>query len=147
LSVALLDVNVLVASAWPSHVHYDLAQRWLAENAGEGWATCPITQCGFVRISSNPRLSLLTVTLRDALRFLREMTDRPDHIFWPDSVTPCAEGLVPMDRIVGHRQVTDAYLLALAAHNGGRLVTLDRGIAELIPAGSPLRGALEILRD
>lgn len=101
-------------SLWLGRRTFSTAWRIVgsSETQEEGWATCPITQCGFVRISSNLRLSPLTVTPRDALRLLRELTERPDHIFWPDSVAPCMEGLIPMDRVVGHRQITDAYIFS-----------------------------------
>jgi len=136
VSACLLYVNVLVALAWPSHVHHDVAHAWFSRHRGGGWATCPLTQCGFARISSNPKIIPEAVTPREALSVLARMTGQPDHVFWPDSVS-VVPALAPFALVVGHRQVTDAYLLALAIDRGGRLATFDRGIPQLLAPGHP----------
>jgi hypothetical protein len=124
----LLDVNVLVALAWPSHVHHAAARAWFSAKARAGWATCPLTQLAFVRISSNPAI------IRDAVRpgqshgVLKEMTAHPGHRFWSDDINVAGADFVFSTSLAGHRQVTDAYLLALARHNKGRLATFDRGL-------------------
>ena len=144
MSVGLLDVNVLIALAWPSHVHHRHAHAWFAANQSTGWATCPFTQCAFVRVSSNSRIIPEAVTPMAALALLREMVSLPHHSFWPDDVPFCKE-TVPTELLVSHGQITDAYLLGLSIRNRGKLVTLDRGVAALLPKESPHRAALEIL--
>lgn len=144
MSVGLLDVNMLIALAWPSHVHHARAQAWFTRHARKGWATCPLTQCAFVRISSNPRIIPEAVSPRETLRLLGQVIARDDHVFWPDDIGLMGAE-VPTALLVGHLQVTDAYLLGLAIRNGGRLVTLDKGIAGLLGAGSPHRSVLEIV--
>jgi toxin-antitoxin system PIN domain toxin len=144
VSVGLLDVNMLIALAWPSHVHHSQAHAWLAANEANGWATCPLTQCAFVRVSSNPKIIPEAVTPREARVLLKAMVALKHHVFWPDDVAFCDEA-VPFGLLVGHRQVTDAYLLGLAIRHKGKLVTLDRGVAALLPPGDARRDAIEIL--
>ena len=127
----LLDVNLLIALAWPSHIHHQASHRWFAEHAQDGWATCPITQCGFVRISSNPAIIRDAVTPRDAIAALRQMLAHPQHQFWPDEL-PLTHEHIPATLLMGHRQVTDAYLLGLAIHRNGKLATHDRGVCSLL---------------
>jgi uncharacterized protein len=130
----LLDVNVLIALTWPHHEHHDRAHGWFAAHAEDGWATCPMTQCGFVRISTNPVIMKDNVaTMADALTKLNRMLTHPNHVFWPDDIQ-FAEERVPHRQCRGHRQVTDAYLLGLAKRRGGRLATLDAGTLELAAA-------------
>ena len=125
----LLDVNVLIALAWPSHVHHDRAQEWFARKKKAGFRTCPLTETGFVRISSNPRFASYAVSPADALALLGRITSLPGHEFWPAHL-PVVEAVG--DRPVsGHRQVTDAYLAGLAAAHGGVLATFDSGVLAL----------------
>ena len=144
MSVGLLDVNVLIALAWPSHVHHRHALMWFAANRQEGWATCPLTQCAFIRVSSNPKIISDAVTPGEALAVLRKIVSLEHHVFWPDDI-PFHREAVPTDLIFSHRQITDAYLLGLSIHNRGKLVTFDRGVAALIPPESPHNNSLEIL--
>ncbi len=142
--VGLLDVNMLIALAWPSHVHHGLAQAWFASKASAGWATCPLTQCAFVRISSNPKIIPEAVTPKEALSLLGEIVSLKTHSFWPDDMPVLAKQF-PSDLLVGHRQVTDAYLLGLAIRHEGRLVTLDGGVSSLLSSRSPHRHALHVV--
>lgn len=132
MSGYLLDVNVLIALTWPTHVHHTPARRWFDENAASGWATCPITQLGFVRLSSNPKFIADAVPPRDAIAMLARLVALPGHRFWSDDVAVTADGPFAALALVGHRQTTDAYLLALAQRHDGKLATLDGDIAELI---------------
>ncbi len=141
----LLDLNLLIALAWPSHVHHSLAHAWFAGHSSEGWATCPFTQCGFVRLSSNPRIIPEAASPVEALSLLQRIVQLEHHVFWPDHLDLCTASEIPVQLLVGHRQVTDAYLLGLAISKGGRLATLDRGIASLLPKNSPHAGAVEIV--
>ena len=137
--INLLDVNVLVAMAWPTHEAHRKVIAWLSQNAKEGWATCPVTQTAFVRILSNPQFSPDALTPQEAVALLETNLTHKAHHFWPDDVG-FAEALNSFEGMLqGHRQVTDAYLLGMAIHHKGRLVTLDRGIVTLVPAKSPWR--------
>jgi hypothetical protein len=123
--VALLDVNALVALAWDSHVHHAAMRGWFTVNRSEGWATCPITESGFVRVSSNPIVLPSAIGVGAARGVLSTLRAHPDHRFLADDVS-MAESDVPS--ITGYRQVTDAHLLTLARRGGVRLVTFDSSI-------------------
>jgi toxin-antitoxin system PIN domain toxin len=141
----LLDINVLIALAWPSHVHHRLAQAWFQRKRYRGWATCPITQTGFVRISSNPKFIDGAVSPGTAIGLLRGVTGAPDHSFWTDTLDITNETQMPSTHLLGHRQVTDAYLLALAIYHKGKLATLDGGIAALLTDTGLREKHLEII--
>ena len=131
--VHLLDVNLLIALTWPNHAHHAAAHTWFAAHQVEGWATCPLTQCGFVRVSMNPKIRPAAVSTREVIDALRELLAHPNHVFWLDDV-PFSDGtLVPHDMVIGHQQVTDAYLIGLAVRYGGRLATFDRALPTLLP--------------
>lgn len=131
----LLDVNVLIALSWPEHIHHAAVRRWFAKNRTKGWATSPFVQAGFVRIVSNPVFSSRAVSAKEATEALRISLEDKSHRFWPDAISvPEALRLIEKP-IAGHQQVTDAYLVALAIHNRGKLATLDRGIASMAPDG------------
>ncbi len=132
MSVHLLDVNVLIALAWPTHVHHDLAHEWFKRHAKQGWATCPLTQCAFVRISANPRIIPDAATVADCLKILASFVAHGNHNFWTDNIELTAP-VFPAKYLIGHRQVTDAYLLALAQKRKGRLATFDQGIRAILP--------------
>ena len=124
---ALLDVNVLVALFDPMHAHHEAAHEWFAENRQLGWATCPLTENGMVRILSNPNYPGRMTTIGDAIARLGTFRESGHHTLWPDSVSLCDEAFHPA-HVQGYRQLTDVYLLALAVKNDGRLATFDRGI-------------------
>jgi len=125
----LLDVNVLLALSWPRHQSHAQVQRWFGRNAAKGWATCPITQAGFVRIISNPAFSPRAVSPAEAIDALRVTIRHQAHQFWADDVA-VSDALAALGiRISGHQQVTDAYLLVLAANHKGKLATLDKKLA------------------
>ncbi|KZS62063.1 type II toxin-antitoxin system VapC family toxin [Mycobacterium ostraviense] len=126
--MALLDVNALVALAWDSHIHHVRIREWFAANASRGWATCPITESGFVRVSTNPKVLPSPIGIADARRMLAALRAVDGHRFLVDDVSP-VDGDVPA--IVGHRQVTDAHLLALARRRGVRLLTFDAALVAL----------------
>ena len=129
----LLDVNVLIAVAWPTHSAHDRVQEWLVRHAREGWATCPLTQAGFVRILSNPAFSANALTPAHALALLKANLGHPAHKFWPDELS-LIQALEPFyPRLAGHQQVTDAYLLGLAIYKKGKLATMDQGVLALLP--------------
>jgi toxin-antitoxin system PIN domain toxin len=123
--VALLDVNALVALAWDSHVHHAAMRAWFKANGSAGWATCPITESGFVRVSSNPIVLPSAIGVAAARGVLSTLRAHPNHRFLTDDVS-MSDSDVPT--IAGYRQVTDAHLLTLASRRGVRLVTFDSRI-------------------
>ncbi|HKV24935.1 MAG TPA: TA system VapC family ribonuclease toxin [Candidatus Acidoferrum sp.] len=141
----LLDVNVLIAMAWPAHADHQKVLAWLARNARAGWATCPITQSGFVRILSNPSFSPNAPTTQEALQLLQANLAHPLHSFWGDELSlPDALKIISA-RLSGPRQVTDAYLLGLAGHKGAKLATMDRTLAELSSEKISAREFIELI--
>jgi len=124
----LLDVNALVALAWDSHVHHAVVRAWFVRHASDGWATCSVTESGFVRVSSNPKVLDAPIGVADAIGVLTALRRQPGHRLLADDVS-LTDDDVP--RLSGHRQVTDAHLLVLARRHGTRLLTFDRGIAAL----------------
>jgi hypothetical protein len=125
---ALLDVNVLVALLDGGHLHHALAMDWLATQARDGWASCPLTQNGCLRILSLPGYPNPQPTARVAERLAAATADA-SHAFWPDALSLLEPGRLRWDRVLGPRHITDVYLLALAVANGGSFVTFDRSIA------------------
>ena len=131
MSKVLLDANVLIAMSWPAHVSHAAALRWFARNASRGWVTCPVTEAAFVRILSNPAFSPNALVPRQALALLQANVAHSHHHFWPDDL-PLVEALGgSVKGVAGHKQITDAYLLALAAHHRGALASFDKGVGEL----------------
>ena len=145
MKAALLDVNVLVALAWPNHVRHDAAHAWFSRHAGAIWATCPITQCGFIRVSSNPKITGGSVSPRDAHTVLCGMTAHKHHVFWPADLDYSLAENRCAALVVGHRQVTDAYLIDLAVRHKGRLVTLDKNAAMLVPEELKAARCVEVI--
>jgi len=143
----LLDVNVLVALFWPAHEHHEPAQRWFARKARQGWATTVVTQSGFIRIASDPAFSKDAVNPAQAVELLQANMRHEHHRFWPaDEGVP--QILAPfVGRLVGHRQVTDAYLLGLAARHQGKLATFDRGISELVVTAVQRTSIVELIPE
>jgi len=129
--LALLDVNALVALAWDSHVHHAPMRAWFATNHAAGWATCPITESGFVRVSSNPKVLPAPIGIDAARAVLAALRAAPAHRFLTDDVS-LTDSDVPS--ISGHRRVTDAHLLTLARRRGMRLVTFDAAVHVLAAA-------------
>jgi len=121
---ALFDVNVLIALHDAQHVHHPLAADWLLANADQGWASCPLTQNGCVRIMSQPSYPSPMV-LVDALDMLDASCADASHSFWGDDISLLDATRLNRQRMHGFRQLTDIYLLALAVKHGGRFVTFD----------------------
>lgn len=125
---ALLDVNLLVALFDPDHIHHDAAHDWFVDNKEDGWATCPITENGVVRILSNLRYSPAAEPPARIVDRLRAFCESGGHVFWPDDVSLREGKWFVAGAPVSHRQITDVYLLGLAKRHGGRLATFDRTI-------------------
>ncbi len=118
----LLDGNVLIALSLFDHAHYDAAQRWLSANKGKV-ASCPITQGTLLRLAIRAGSSAV-----EAKQLLADLVADSRHEFWSDDI---GYDNVDLTGLVGHRQVTDAYLAQLARRHGGRLATFDAGLAAL----------------
>ena len=101
----LLDVNVLIALSWPNHVHHVLAKEWFHNHHSAGWATCPITQSAFIRISSNHGVIEEAATPMESHLHMKHMTDHPTHSFIPDNVDLSELNEIPFPLFHGHRQV------------------------------------------
>ena len=123
---ALLDVNVVVALFDPNHIHHEPAHVWFAEHRASGWATCPLTENGVVRVLSNPAYSSGAERPLEVARRLAVFRASGHHVFWPDDVSVCDMRLFNLTS--GHRQLTDVYLLGLATAHDGCLATFDRSI-------------------
>jgi hypothetical protein len=124
VTIHLLDGNVLVALSDAAHVHHEAAVRWFA-SGDDPFATCPITQGTLVRMLLRHGA---TTSAMAAAEVLAHFSAHPRHRFWPDDLSYAD---VTWQGVVAHRQVTDAYLAALARTHGGRLATFDRGLSAL----------------
>ena len=126
MSAALLDVNALIALMDPRHVHHELAHSWFAGSAPSAWATCPITENAVLRILGHPRYPNSPGPPAVVAPLLQGLLAHPRHRFWPDDLSLLTGTVVMHERLLDSAQLTDAYLLALAVHHAGTLVTLDR---------------------
>ena len=124
---ALFDVSVLIALLQPSHMHFERAHEWWEGNRVHGWASCPLTQNGFIRIvAQTPAQKSLTIA--EAIERLQELASTTDHRFWPDDLALLDADRFDRTRMLGPKQLTDIYLLGLAVKHGGRLATFDRAV-------------------
>ena len=124
----LLDVNVLIALIDPGHVQHDAAHEWFDKSGKKAWATCPLTENGMLRIVGHARYPNSPGTPAAVAELMATFLAHPGHDFWPDSITLLDRQHVDAARLLDSAQVTDSYLLALAASQGGRLATFDRKI-------------------
>ena len=135
---ALLDINVLIALLDSDHSLHERAHEWFSRNVRSGFASCPITQNGCVRIMSHPGYPN-ALPVRPVVERLREATRSPHHEFWPDDCSLLDTRIADASRIHGPRQLTDLYLLALAVGRNGRFVTFDTSVALSAIKGAELR--------
>jgi toxin-antitoxin system PIN domain toxin len=143
--IRLLDVNVLLALAWPEHSQHEAAHRWFASKRLEGWASCPATQSGFVRLSSARGAVPEPMTPVEAIAAIERSTGHPEHHFWIQDGSVLTIAPEIMERIMGPRQMGDAVLLSLAIKHRGVLATFDRNIQRLLPRDSPLQSHIELI--
>ena len=136
---ALLDVNALIALVDSDHVRHKAMRRWFVAHSARGWATCPVTENGLIRVVSQPAYPSGQRTPAELIQILRALKNAflKSYQFWPDDVYLSDETLFKTELIVGTRQVTDVYLLGLAAHRGGTLVSFDQSLPwQAIQGGS-----------
>jgi toxin-antitoxin system PIN domain toxin len=144
---ALLDVNLLVALFDPDHVHHQLAHDWFADRDSRAWATCAVTEMGFVRVVSQPAYASPISRVADLIHLLRRFCASRDHQFWPESMSLRDDKVFNPALVQGARQLTDVYLLALAVKMQGRLATFDRTIPHSAVAGAARETLLVISPD
>ncbi len=127
MRIQLPDISILIALHDEKHPKHPLAHNWLVAEGRFGWATCPLTQNGFVRIASQPSVDNGISTPFEAMGYLRDLLQDTGnvHHFWADVVSLFDMTLFSVDASVGHKQLTDIYLLGLCQQNGGTLITLD----------------------
>ena len=134
---AILDVSVLIALLDTQHLHHANVTRWFTDNTAHGWASCPLTQNGCIRILSQPGY-LNSTPAAVVADILIDATADSSHQFWPDSFSLLNSGALHWDRLLSGRHLTDVYLLGLAVRNAGRLVTLDQGVPlSAVPGALP----------
>jgi toxin-antitoxin system PIN domain toxin len=124
---ALLDVNVLIALLDSDHVLHSRATSWFSAHARSGWASCPVTQNGCIRVMSHPAYPN-GLPARAIIDRLTEACSSPLHQFWPDNISVLDGKIFDATRIHGPRQLTDIYLLAMAIHHSGQFVTFDTAV-------------------
>ena len=121
---SLLDINILIALLDQGHIHHEIATKWLWKEIRNGWASCPITQNGTIRIMSNSNYPA-SLAPNQIVHRLSLAVGHPSHEFWADDISILDEGIMDWSFFSGPKQTTDLYLLALAVRHGGRFVTMD----------------------
>ncbi len=127
---ALFDVSALIALLHLQHTFHQAAFDWWIANSKYGWASCPITENGLLRIMSNPRYSaFVRFSVAEVGELISRFVANSDHEFWPDDISLTDKHAFENDAILGPMQITDVYLLGLATKNNGRLVTFNQSIS------------------
>ncbi len=139
----LLDLNALISLADPDGLHYRAMQKWFDSSGKEDWGVCPLTEAGFVRVTTNPAYRGPARTIAQATAILAGFATHPGYRYWPITDRWAVLTAPFSARVLGHQQVTDAYLLGLAIKEDGVLVTFDKGIKYL--AGSDYSRNLLVL--
>lgn len=127
----LLDVNVLLALAWPNHVHHFASRTWFASSHSSGWLTCSITESGFIRVSSNARVTPDARTPAEAALLLHRMCEVSGHRFVVDSVSLADSHIEVGETAHSSAQVTDLHLILLAREADAGFVTFDRQASQM----------------
>jgi uncharacterized protein len=146
MSSHLLDVNALIALLWEDHAFHDTMARWFASHNKTGWSTCAITQSGFIRVMMQPALAQHGHSLAELAEVLAQSAAQPSHRLLPldfafaDVRAHCTGG------VVGHRQITDAYLLTAAMRAGMKLLTFDSGLSTLLASSAERSAHITLLR-
>ena len=132
--ISPLDINVLMALGWANHPHHQAAHAWFQTHSSDGWATCLLTQSGFLRLSLNAQVVGIPMTGPEVVTLIQGMTSHPQHTYFESLPNLTDTDFEPLARrLQGYRQVSDAILLAIAKHNSAKLVTFDRAIQSLCP--------------
>jgi toxin-antitoxin system PIN domain toxin len=139
----LLDLNALIAFGDPDHEHHDAIQKWFLSSGNVDWGVCPLTEAGFVRVTTNPSYRPASRTIQQATAVLDDFATHPGYRYWPITEKWATLTAPFSPRLLGHQQVTDACLLGMAVKAKGILVTFDRGIRYL--AGNDYSANLLVL--
>ena len=140
---SLLDVNVLISLLDANHMHHAAVAGWFDQNE-EPWASCPITQNGYLRIVTQDSYPN-TISIQEAIRILSRAVATPGHEFLSDNISLLDRQLISHQHIQGHRRLTDIYLFALSVSHGARFVTLDDGVLRAtVPQAT--RGSLHVIK-
>jgi hypothetical protein len=129
--VYLLDVNILIALAWDDHEHHARAHAWFTQLANASFATCNVTQSGFVRLCLNPNVVHCQMGIADVFAMLESFTKHPNHSFCEDGALQTE--LPAWQKVTSYKQVTDTNLRLIAHRHSRKLVTLDSGIQYRLP--------------
>jgi toxin-antitoxin system PIN domain toxin len=141
MTAHLLDIDLVLALSDPMHIHHESAHRWFAEKGQKAWATCPVTENGFIRIASHPNYPNRPGDVTAVLAILHQLCEASGHHFWTEDLSILQ--ILQPDAIIAHTQITDVYLLGLAVRKGGKLASLDQRIRVDAVPGS--RKALELI--
>lgn len=141
----LLDVNVLIALIDPTHVGHDAAHRWFDTEGKAAWATCPMTENGVIRIVGHAKYPNTPGSPASVAAIVTQLRALPGHVFWPDDISLVDAGHVDSTQVLTSGQVTDTYLLALAAAHKGKLATFDRRLSVKAVTGG--KTALHIIGE
>ncbi len=142
--IALLDVSVLVALFDDGHIGHQATHDWFADQGALGWASCPITENGVMRVLGNPAYPAGFTPIAEIAARLDSFCTATEHHFWPDDISFRSRAQFQVDAVRGFRQLTDVYLLALAVQRGGRFVTLDQRVPLTAVKGAT-RASLEVI--
>ncbi len=140
---ALFDVNVLIALLDSDHVAHSVATAWFAAHLEHGWASCPITENGTARIMASPGYSN-PLPVAAVLQRLGMAKAAAHYRFWPDDVSLTDIGIFKHTELLGSKQITDRYLLALAVRQRGRLVTFDQAIRPTAVIGASAANLVQL---
>lgn len=127
MAVHLLDVNVLIALMDPAHEFHQAATSWFKNHRADGWATCPTTESGFIRLLSNPKYPNVTLSPAQAADLLVRLVEanQPTHHWWPETISVRDAEVFDLTLLTGYNQITDTWLIAVAVTNRGALATCD----------------------
>jgi toxin-antitoxin system PIN domain toxin len=143
VSCYLLDANVLVALLWPRHHHKQVVREWFLRNASHSFASCSLTQAGFVRLTSTPHIVGEKYSLLESKQLLWTFLNQPSHTFWPTTIS-LFDAMAPFEkRMQGAKQITDAYLLGITISHGGKFATVDKAVKSL--AGVKYANVVEVV--
>lgn len=127
--MSLLDINVLVSLLDANHMHHAASMGWFSKNE-DRWASCPITQNGYLRIVTQEKYPN-TISIKEAIRTLSQAVAEPAHEFLPDDISLLDQQLIAHQHVQGPKQLNDIYLLALSVYHGAQFVTLDEGVSRV----------------
>jgi len=141
--IFLLDVNLLFILHQPRHADYEVVSKWLRREKNMRFATCAMTQAGMMRLLVQDLPGFSRFSFEEARAAMQQLVKRPGHVYWTEAPAYLEITAEFLERLQGHRQITDAYLLGLARHHGGKLATLDKGIKSI--AGPHLEAFVELV--